>query len=497
MQLFMTHRAALGALQRRGILRPSLLLCVSFIACVLALGGAPSLAAQSVDEQLREMRREILDLQGEVKALKEILQKTPIGLAREREAPVEGPSPSRPDPPGSPAVPRASQEATEQQAAPSAEAVVPLLQSQIAEQAQTKVESNSRQPVKIFGTIVAGTFINSGEVNWLDNPNTVLPKPGASLPAGSFSMSLRQSQLGAIVNGPAFGAWRASGLVAVDFFGGVTNFQTGEVMPLPRLLYGFARLERRNTAIEIGQDQMILAPGNPTSVAALAFPDLYRAGNLYLRAPQVRVEQTFSAGNTGQFEAVAGILAPVAGDLSGAYQFAPPNLSGERSRRPAVQGRFGWRSRSIEGRRFEIGVSAHDGSVRVASGSMPSWAAALDFDAQGRWLELGGEWFVGRNLAGFGGAIGQFAKSTGGFAEIRLKASERLRFNSGLGTDRLFDLRAFPAPLHRNSAVFVNAIYRFTPELEGSIEYRWLSTVPASGTPLRNNYLDFVVAYSF
>ena len=76
-----------------------------------------------------------------------------------------------------------------------------------------------------------------------------------------------------------------------DFYGGVPGFQTGTVMGLPRLLYAFGRLETDRTAIEIGQDHAILAPRDPTSLAALSFPLLFRSGNLYLRAPQARVER--------------------------------------------------------------------------------------------------------------------------------------------------------------------------------------------------------------
>jgi hypothetical protein len=40
-------------------------------------------------------------------------------------------------------------------------------------------------------------------------------------------------------------------------------------------------------------------------------------------------------------------------------------------------------------------------------------------------------------------------------------------------------------------------IYQFTPELAGSVEYRWLSLVPAAGAAQRNNLLESVLAYSF
>ena len=49
---------------------------------------------------------------------------------------------------------------------------IEVLQTQVAELAQTKVESTSRFPVKLFGTVHAGVFANSANANWLDNPES-------------------------------------------------------------------------------------------------------------------------------------------------------------------------------------------------------------------------------------------------------------------------------------------------------------------------------------
>ncbi|HEY3132913.1 MAG TPA: hypothetical protein VGL91_25910 [Acidobacteriota bacterium] len=113
---------------------------------------------------------------------------------------------------------------------------------------------------------------------------------------------------------------------------------------------------------------------------------------------------------------------------------------------------------------------------RLLSRPTNSWAGAIDFDLQVKRLGFGGEWYVGSNINAFGGSLGQFAKSAGGFIESRLKASDRLEFNTGIGIDRLIDRRAFPALLIGNSSVFANATYQFMPELELPLEYRWLST---------------------
>ena len=88
---------------------------------------------------------------------------------------------------------------------------------------------------------------------------------------------------------------------------------------------------------------MILAPKNPTSLTGMAFPTLFRAGNLYLRVPQIRAERTVAEGQMGQLRVVGGILAPIAGDTAGAkgYQLCPHG-AGERSRTPGFQSRLSW-----------------------------------------------------------------------------------------------------------------------------------------------------------
>ncbi len=470
--------------------------------------GAP-LRAQSVESQLQEMRQSIHALQQQVKTLQKQLRETRVTLAQDEKtragaSPVlaESADPKPAAPAGEAAQASSSyatpaQQSDTQQAQAEAESKTSLLESEISDLAQTKVGSNSRFPVKIFGTIVSDASFNSGAVNWLDNPSFALPPLVPGVSTNSFSVSLRQSRLGAIINGPTLGDWKTSGLIMADFFAGSTALSPDTTMPVPRLLYGYVRFERGNTLIEAGQDQMILAPLNPTSIAALSFPELYDAGNLYSRAPQVRIQQTFKADASNEFIATAGVLDADAGDANIIAALGFANGPAEAAHRPAVQARLAWKWNGGDSKHFEIGASGHRGSELFPTGSQPSWGEALDVDAQDHRLGFAGEFYSGRNLAPFGGSIGQFGKSIGGFAEARFKASERLSFNSGFGTDHLYDLRRFSAPWIRNSGFYVNSIFQFTPEVAGSVEYRRLSLVPATLVLHRDNFLDLVLAYSF
>lgn len=416
-------------------------------------------AAQEPSRELAELRAQVQQLRAELDALKRLVTA------------------------GQPAAPAPAQAAEP-------DPIVAMLREQVAEQAQVKVESKSRMPVTLSGAIVANTFANSGDANWLENPNIVAARTG---PTGSFGSTLRHTHLGLSLNGPAIGDWRASGFVAMDFLGGAPGFQTGTVMGLPRLLYAFARLERERTAIEIGQDTVILAPRDPTSLSAPAFPLLFRSGNLYLRAPQIRLEQRTAAG----LDLRAGIVTPLAGDFGAEYVFAPVAGAGERSRAPAVQGRVGYRRERDSGALVDVGVSGHYGRERRASGTRDQWASAVDWNLQGGRVGFGGEAYAGEALSAFGAALGQPVQSAGGFAELRVKAHERLSFNGGGGLDEVARADRRLVALRRNRTWFGNAIVTLTPELATAVEYRYLETMTSANVERTNHHVNLTFAYSF
>lgn len=472
-----------GSLLRQGWLRVLL--------AALMLTSASPTQAQSVQDQLRSMQAQIEELQQEVKSLKEELH----GKGREARSEAAPPTPA--PTPEAPAIANLSAQPAPPAGEETTQANLAMVQAQVAEQAQTKVESNSRMPVKIFGTIVSDTFYNTGNANWLDTPTTALPPAGAMPQTGSISSSLRQSRIGLMIDGPMIGSLKSSGFLAVDFFGGSTAFATSSVFGLPRILYGYIRLENSRTAIEFGQDQMILAPLDPTSLAALAFPDLYESGNLYLRAPQVRVEEKLVQSPRGSLTLDLGMLAPV-----GSYPTPSITYTGgaEPWRKPAVQGRLGWRSSNSslgEGKGFAVGASGHYGKAQYGVNTAASWANAVDFDSHVGRFGFAAEGFRGQNLEAMGGGIGQPGKSLGGFFECRLKATQRLQFNAGLGTNQIIEQYNGLATIQKNSGLFANSIFQFTPELSMSLEYRPVETALFGGQMMHNNHFDFVAAYSF
>jgi hypothetical protein len=441
--------------------------------CVLLLAvWAAPVGAQDLGTEVAALRREVEQLRDELARLKATLATpSPADVL-----PASTPAPSAPS-----------------QTRP-IEPAVEMLKAQVAEHAQTKVESASRFPVRLSGSIVSSTFYNSGTPNWLDLPNVVMP---SGPDGGSFSSTLRQSRLGLEASGLQIGSWQGSGTLLFDFFGGIPGFPTGQVMGLPRLLYAFARFEGPRGGVLVGQDEAILAPRNPTSLAALSFPALFRSGNLYLRVPQIRGEARLPLSTTGSLRVIGGLTAPIAGDYgSTAYVFVPPELGGERSERPGVQARVVWDAARRERHAISLGVSGHASAQQTGGATRESWVAAADGDVQWGRFGAAGEVFVADRAAAFGASLGQQARTRGGWLELRF-APARWQIVAGGGTDRLVRASAVQQPLRSNTTGFAGLHYRFSPEVALGVEYFRLQTAPAAGVTRKNDQVHWTLRYDF
>ncbi len=435
---------------------------VAVLAAVPGAGGEVEILRDEVDA----LRRQLTGLAAELRALRAMIPApaaapgadsgaAPAGLAAQELAAAAAPIEMRP--------------ARLETLAPSTE------------------PSASRVPVRVSGAIVSNTAMNSGDANWLESPNIVGPAAG-----GSMTSTMRQSRVGVHVQPLPAGPWQATGSLVVDFFGGTPGFVTGPVMGLPRLLVAFARLEHAGTAIQAGQDHVMLAPRDPTSLAAFAFPQFFRAGNLFLRAPQVRIEQ-----RVGGVTVKAGVVAPLAGDASGSYTFTPVAGAGERSERPALESHLGFdRGDAAAAGEFHVGVSGHYGWIRQGGVVGAKSAGALDFLARRGRLGLAGELFASEDLDAYGAGVGQPGRAAGGWIEARVAAASRLAVNGGLARDRRPD--GAGAAGHRgNTSAFGNVILRFTPEVAASLEYKWLQTRYRSGSQRQNHHVNAVFALYF
>src|ERR1700675_3768549 len=280
-----------------------------------------------------------------------------------------------------------------------------LMNDKIVEQSQTKVESGSKYRVRLSGLVLLNTAVTRGSVDNLDIPQVAVPAEAPGV-AGTFSGSLRQSQIGLETFGPDIAGARTSANVKFDFAGGFPNVPNGAAFGVVRLRTGTVRLDWANTSIVAGQDAIFFAPLTPTTLSSLAIPALSYTGNLWSWTPQVRIEHRFALSENSGLRIQAGILDSLTGHLpQQSYRY--PSV-GEASGQPAYAAHLAY-SRRIFGRDLNVGIGGYYGRQNWGFGrAVDGWAGVTDVTVPlGEFLDFSAEFYRGRAVGGLGGGVGQ------------------------------------------------------------------------------------------
>jgi hypothetical protein len=372
-------------------------------------------------------------------------------------------------------------------------------QSEIATHEQDKVESASKFPVKVTGLILMNTFVNTAAVDVPASPTSVT---GGS---GTTGISLRQTVLGLDARGPhVFGA-SSDADVRMDFFGGVS--QSGGYSQnggLARLRTAHAELAWDGTRAFFALDRPIVSPNIPSSLTAIAQPALSWSGNLWNWMPQVGAEHTLRLNDSSRIS-LQGAIADVPDPPAQQRTPAPVASLAEQSRWPGSEARVGYaRGDALTGLRVGVGgyFSPHSFSEYF---NFDAWAATVDYRIPlFAHLESTGSFYRGLALGGLGGgAFKDYVytelnenyffrplEDVGGWTQLKARASERLEFNVAYGLDNAFahEIRPYvinaSSPyqsLARNSTWFANVIYSPTAYTLFSFEYRRIDSSYAIG----------------
>lgn len=376
-----------------------------------------------------------------------------------------------------------------------------------------------------YGTIYFNAFSNDGGTNNADVPLFATPTGSAST-----SASVRQTRLGVRIEGARIGKANLKAVLEADFFGGFPAVGIGENFGVVRLRLANARLDWEKTSLVVGQDWMVFAPVNPTSLAAAAIPQLAAAGNNWARLPQIKLERKLGRN----FTWAGAILAPQTGDSQANATFFLQPTSGASSRVPFFQSRIAFADQTFFGTRKtgSVGLSAHYGRSRVFTGAnlniendIDSLGVALDWNFPlAERINLSGEAFFGRNLGGFqagdfqsyntdfafrrnGNLIAGGVRSIGtrgGWTQISFTPDvlkNNLSFYGSIGVDDPNDedlisrtTRDFRA---QNFAFAFDAIYKFNPQFQIGAEFRRLQTLYLLSGRRTANHFNLSAAYSF
>ncbi|HMH81144.1 MAG TPA: hypothetical protein VK514_13025, partial [Candidatus Acidoferrum sp.] len=336
-----------------------------------------------------------------------------------------------------------------------------LLNDKIIEQSQTKVESGSKYRLRLSGIVLLNTGITRGSVDNLDFPQIATPPDDAGR-SGSFWGSLRQSQIAIEAFGPDIAGARTSANIRFDFAGGFPNTGNGAAFGIVRLRTGTMRMDWANTSIVAGQDSLFFAPLTPTTLSSLAIPALSYSGNLWSWTPQIRIEHRIALSDSSKLRLQAGILDSLTGDNPPQQDYRYPSV-GEQSGQPAYAARIAYERRAF-GRDLILGISGYYGRQHWDFGrNVDGWVGMTDLTLpMGRFFSLTGEFYRGRAVGGFGGAIGQNIvlsgnindpatsifglDSMGGWAQLKFKPKANFEVNFAYGQDDPFssELRSFP-----------------------------------------------------
>ena len=383
--------------------------------------------------------------------------------------------------------------------------------AQIKEHAQTKVESDSRFRVKLFGMILANTYINTDSSSLIDNP-MFAPPPTSMVGKNNFGATLRQSRIGLAMEGPRLGDARLSAEAEFDFWGGTSGEVDGDVFGFMRVITASARLDWENTSLIVGQRPPLISPLNPTSIAAVWIQPLTGAGNISQWRPQIMAERRVGSNDSSQVIIQGGLLTPFGESLQ------DRTIQGG----PGYQSRIAYRRPLDSDRKLEFGFGGY-----VHRRPFPLDRHVNSYAITGDWMvpignrvELSGEAFFGRAIglaeeSGNGndsiyavtgpitlpGTSIRGVRSTGGWAQMAIKARSDLDFNFAYGQEdpRNRDIsfgQTGASTRFKNQVGSANFIWQLRQNLLLSLEYRRFWTKYTLQQQTGNHY-NLAVGYMF
>ena len=377
---------------------------------------------------------------------------------------------------------------------PTVDQRIEIQQQRIEEQAQTKVESSQKFPIRLAGMALFNAFVNSKQSGGADYPVVAAPTG-----PGHDGATVRQTILGLEFAGPrTIWGGKVNGSVYMDFFAGATNSAM-------RIRTASIDLSWKSRSVSAGLEKPIFNPREPSSLAQVGISPLTGAGNLWLWLPQVRFEQDIRMGASSGVRAQIGAvqtreIGPYVGTVV-------PEAS-----RPAAEGRLNFYHKFDEERRMEIAGGFHASTTHAAGQSIPSNLFAMDwFINPWKPVEFTGVFYSGQNVAhlgsgtrqgfavytSYGKTYGAALGSRGGWGQVTVHALPRLDFHlfTGQVDDANHDLGV--GSIGKNLLFGGNAYFHVAPNVLVGVEASQVRTVYLGQGVRINNHYDLALAYLF
>ncbi len=461
--------------------------------------------SESLQRVLEETRQELVRLREEVSRLRAGMPAASTVRVEKTPQDQTVQSARQPQPPDTAAPQTSSLAGIKDQ--------VGINDAQIRELDQTKVESDSRFKVRVFGTILSNTFFNTADSSLAAAPRAAPPAAAQGQGSGgNLGATLRQTEFGFALTGPKVGAARLSADVDFDFYGGTSSGYDYNVLGALRMRTATARLTGPRTSVAVGLMGPMISPLNPSSLASVYYPALGESGNLWEWLPQITVERRIPINEQDDLVLQGGLMMPFGDAVNGRL------LQG----RPGYESRIAFARTLDADRRLEIGVGGYFHRDLFGFGrSVDSYASTGDWLVPlGTRLELSGEAFYGRSVTlsehsggniadmfAFTGSIDDPATSIrgvyslGGWTQLKARATPRLEFNGAFGIDDPRNRDVFSGLFGngsrlKNQTFSANSIFRLRSNFLVSFEYRRLWT-DYPGARSTNDHFNLAVGYLF
>lgn len=285
--------------------------------------------------------------------------------------------------------------------------LVPLLAALVLPAAASAQAAPSDFTFALHGFVSMSGAFGTGRFNLSPGQQTLSAAAEPTFDKNSLTFDVRQSRFNFSVKGPQvmFGA-TPTAVLEMDFFGGSSAGNYGNVSIYPRLRTTYIQLDWGSNKLQIGQQNDLTFAMAPTSLSHIAFPLGYETGNIGWRRPGVFGFHTFPVFDDTKFELAWEV---------GRSQWSDGTLvngftAGEASGAPALEAR----ATITGGKLYTAWLAAHYSQADLSglgthSATTPNLATTTAFAAGGKVTFAGATvmvaGFTGKNT---GPLLGQF-----------------------------------------------------------------------------------------
>jgi hypothetical protein len=397
-----------------------------------------------------------------------------------------------------------------------------ILQAEVKQHDQTKVESSSKYPIKISGMLLSTTNLIDGAVDNVDLPVVALQRNG-SVSHGSLATTWRQTLLGLDAEGPTFWGARSAADIRVDFFGqqptGTVGYDTNA--GTLRLRTAHVHVDWPNSSLTASLDSPLISPYDPTSYMSIGEPSMAWSGNLWTWSPQIEFKHLIPSSATGRVGFEAGLIDPAA--TASYFNTGLQANPSESSKQPGYETRVSYALGSGD-RPLIVGASGYYAFEKYPyHQQIDSWAGTADWKLPlNKRLELSGELYRGRALGQLGGgAFKDFVPygtghqvrgldAEGGWTQLKARISTLIEINAAIGQDSAFagqvrqgatggtgSTSTLYPNLTANRTLMGNIVFRPRTYLLFSLEYRKIETWQVMPPADKAQPLGLAIGYLF